>query len=69
MKKPALGALPAITNDIAVPRPVRANNRFRVALDSNRYSVPAQYAGKSLTLKAYPDRLCIYDGEKLIARH
>jgi transposase len=68
-EKGALGALPSAAYDIAVPRPVRANNRFRIVLDSNRYSVPARYAGKSLTLKAYPDRLCIYDGEKLLARH
>ena len=48
---------------------MRASRQFRVALDSNRYSVPAEFAGAGLTLKAYPDRLCIYHGEKLIARH
>jgi hypothetical protein len=48
---------------------VRASSQFRITLDTNRYSVPAEYAGTSLTLKAYPDRLCVYSGENLIARH
>ena len=37
--------------------------QFRVTLDTNRYSVPSQYAGMPLTLKIYPDRLCLYDRE------
>lgn len=55
--------------DLARVLTVRANKQFRVALDSNHYSVPASYAGRSLTLKAYPDRVCIYADNKLIARH
>jgi hypothetical protein len=34
-----------------------------------QHSVPAHYAGQALTLKTYPDRLCVYAGEQLIARH
>ena len=48
---------------------MRASSQFRITLDTNRYSAPAEYAGTSLTLKTYPDRLCLYAGEKLIARH
>lgn len=48
---------------------VRANKQFRVALDSNHYSVPARYAGRSLLLKAYDDRLCVYADQQLVARH
>jgi hypothetical protein len=55
--------------DIAAIRHVRANNRFRVALDSNLCSVPSEYAGARLTLKVYPDRLCMYDENNLIASH
>ena len=55
--------------DLARICSARANNRFRVPLDSNRYSVPPRYAGSRLTLKAYADRLCIYDADQLIARH
>jgi transposase len=59
----------ALPYDIATVSQVRADRQFRIAVDTNRYSVPAEYAGQRLTLKTYPDRVCIYYGEKLIARH
>jgi transposase len=64
-----LKPLPPLSYDIATIESVRACRQFRVVLDTNRYSVPCQYAGMPLTLKIYPDRLCLYDREKLIARH
>jgi hypothetical protein len=48
---------------------VRANSQFRVIVDTNAYSVPAEYARAALTLKLYPDVLCLYHQDKLIARH
>lgn len=66
---PALNPLPAMPYDCGAVRPIRANNRFRIALDGNRYSVPSEYASAQLTLKAYQDRLCIYHNNKLIAQH
>lgn len=68
-EKPHLLPLPPHCFDIANVTQVRASSQFRIALDSNHYSVPAQYAGARLTLKAYPDRLCIYHEDVLIARH
>lgn len=68
-EKPALHPLAVTPYDIGAIRAVRANNRFRVALDSNLYSVPSEYAGAHLSLKVYPDRLCIYHDTKLIASH
>ncbi|MDR3566897.1 MAG: IS21 family transposase [Syntrophobacteraceae bacterium] len=68
-EKQSLLPLPAHPYDIGTITRVRASTQFRVTLDSNHYSVPAEYAGANLTLKAYPDRLCIYCGDKLIARH
>ncbi|MCK5485436.1 MAG: IS21 family transposase, partial [Desulfobacterales bacterium] len=64
-----LNPLPANAFDIATLLQVRASSQFRVTLDANRYSVPAEYAGARLTLKTYPDRLCIYSENQLIARH
>ena len=61
--------LAALPYDVATISQVRACKQFRITLDTNRYSVPAEYAGQRLTLKTYPDRLCIYYQEKLIARH
>jgi transposase len=55
--------------DLARVIPVRASSQFRITLDTNRYSVPAEFAHQRLTLKAYPERLCIYHQDRLIARH
>ena len=68
-ERPALHAGPEQPYDVAHVATVRASPSFRVRWDTNRYSVPAEYAGRLLTLKVYPDRLCIYDGATLIARH
>jgi transposase len=69
-EKRLLQPLPAALYDVGTISDVRACRQFRIRLDSNRYSVPAKYAGKKLTLKAYPDFLCFYsEQEGLIARH
>jgi transposase len=68
-EKPRLQHLPLHPYDIATISQVRASSQFRITLDTNRYSVPAEYAGAQLTLKIYPDRLCLYHQEKMIARH
>lgn len=68
-ERPYLHPLPLHPFDIATVSQVRASRQFRITLDTNRYSVPAHYAGQALTLKSYPDRLCIYHGDQLIARH
>jgi transposase len=68
-EKALLHPLPAGPVDCATVHSVRASSRFRVSYDTNRYSVPAEYAGVILTLKVFADRLCIYHHDKLIARH
>ncbi len=68
-ERESMTPLPPHPYDIATISQVRASRQFRVTLDTNRYSVPAEYAGARLTLKTYPDRLCIYHHDKLLARH
>jgi transposase len=68
-EKPHLRPLPMLPYEAAVVRTVRANSRFRVQVDTNRYSVPARYAGALLTVKLFPDRLCVYHQEQLVAEH
>ena len=68
-ERAALRPLNAIGFDLGRFCMVRASNQFRVAVDSNRYSVPAQYANEHVSVKAYPDRICIYYRDQLIARH
>ena len=68
-ERPQLQPLPDVVHDFGNVHSVRASNRFRVTFETNRYSVPAEYASKRLRLKAYPDRICIYRDDRLIARH
>jgi transposase len=68
-ERPCLTPLPVHPYDIARICQVRASRQFRVTLDTNHYSVPAEFAGQPLILKIYPDRLCMYYQDKLIARH
>ena len=65
----ALSPLPAFSYDTGTVHQVRASKQFRVTLDTNRYSVPAEYAGTRLTMKACSDRICIYHDNTLVARH
>ncbi len=60
---------PAHPYDVATISQIRASRQFRIALDANAYSVPAEYAGQRLALKAYPDRILVYADGKIIARH
>src|ERR1700677_4062884 len=55
--------------DLARVISLRASSQFRITLDTNRYSVPAEFANQRLTVKAYPDRICVYHQDRLIARH
>lgn len=64
-----LRAANVLPYDLARVLSARATSQFRIAFEANRYSVPAQFSGRLLTLKAYPERLCIYDDHQLIARH
>ena len=68
-ERPALRPLPLHPCDIATVSQVRASRQCRITLETNRYSVPAHYAGHALTLKTSPDRLCVYLGDQRIARH
>ena len=68
-EKQSLQPLPIEPYDIGVVKQARASRQFRVTIDTNRYSVPAQLAGVGLTVKRYPDRLCFYHENKLVARH
>ncbi len=48
---------------------VKANASFRITLDTNRYSIPAEYASQRLQMRIYPEKLLIYNQSNLIAEH
>jgi len=68
-EKRSLRPLPSELYNIATIKPVRATKMFRVVLDTNRYSVPHEHAGAKLGMHVWPDRVCFYHENNLIARH
>ncbi|HLE82103.1 MAG TPA: hypothetical protein VJA25_12510 [Dehalococcoidia bacterium] len=61
--------LPAWPWRCCITRPTRATVSCLVFFDSNRYSVPAAYAGRNVMLHAYVDRVEIAAGDRAIAYH
>jgi transposase len=68
-EKPKLRPLTVLPYDLATVTPVSVSRRCRVRLDTNHYSVPPRYASTTLILKTYPDRLCLYHQDQLVAEH
>ena len=50
-------------------RAARATLSCLVSFDSNRYSVPAAYAGRNVLVHAYVDRVEIAAGDRIVASH
>ena len=65
----SLGPLNPNGYELATISHVRATPTCRVALDTNHYSVPPHLAGRPLMLKAWPDRVCVYHAQQLVASH
>jgi transposase len=68
-ERPHMLPLPQNPYDIATPKPAHANHQAFVHFDSNLYSVPSEYGGMPLTLKATPYHLNICKGNQTIASH
>lgn len=67
--KARLLALPDVAYDTRMIRSVKVTPDCRVTFETNTYSVPPKYVGQSVTLKASPTEICVYDGASLVARH
>jgi transposase len=65
----SLHALTLKPYEPAVLQTVLVSQRCRVTFDTNRYSVPPAFAGKTLMLKIYPARLVLYHQDRVIAEH
>jgi transposase len=68
-ERPHMLPLPHNTYDIAMPQPAHANHQAFVHFDSNLYSVPSEYGGMPLTLKATPNHLDLCKDNQTIASH
>lgn len=66
-----LKPLPVSPADCGVEQQAMADSRFRVTVDTNRYSVPAAFAARRVILRKYHDRIVLLTpGEhRLLADH
>ena len=68
-EKKALFTLPGYRYDPAHRTELCVNSYSLVTYETNRYSVPVEYVGKTVTLKALPETIEIWSGNDLIASH
>lgn len=65
----ALRPLPLYPFETAKCTNVRVNAFSTVRFDTNNYSVPAEYAGRTVGVKGYAEKVEVYADGKLIASH
>ena len=68
-EKDSLRPLPQYTFETAKCMNARVNAFSTVRFRTNNYSVPVAYAGQMVGIKAYPEKIQIFSGGKLIAEH
>jgi hypothetical protein len=69
-EKDLLQSLPTIPYDCCQIKTVRSNKQFRIHFEGNTYSVPSNFAThKTLSIRIYPQKLCLYHQQTLIAEH
>ena len=68
-EKDHLLPLPVVQFNSYTERQATVWRDFHIQYDSAFYSVPVQYVGKKVTVKAAHDTVSIYFGDKLIAEH
>jgi transposase len=52
-----------------VEKPARVSSTCLVAVSRNRYSVPCEYAGRMVSARLYPSRVCIVVDDVVVATH
>jgi transposase len=68
-EQPALLPLPAEPSGPARLLQARVDNRARVCVRQNYYSVPARYAGRRLPVRLSATTVEVLDGPQVVARH
>jgi transposase len=68
-ERQALMPLPEVTPSTDLIIPVVVDRYANARLETNRYSVPPAYAGRTLTLVAGDDTVRIIDGADVVAQH
>jgi transposase len=70
-EKARLRPLPPVPYECCVEKQTVADSRFRVTVETNRYSVPCEFAGRRVILHRYAQRIVLLapDGARLLADH
>lgn len=68
-ERKALFMLPERRYDPSHRTEIRVSSYSLVQFETNRYSVPVGYVGKTVTLKALPETIEIWHGGKMISSH
>lgn len=68
-EKAHLQPLPALLPDTRICKDVYVTHQARVSFEGNTYSVPPQFIGQTLTLKAAPERVWLYSADREVAAH
>lgn len=68
-EKPHLQALPVNPPDTATHLRRRATSTFRLCVDGNRYSVPAEYANAYLDIHLGAEKILVFHKGDQVARH
>ncbi len=61
--------LPSRQWSCCLTRPAKASLSCLVSFDSNRYSVPAAFAGRNVLVRGYVDRVEIACADQVVASH
>jgi hypothetical protein len=61
--------LPAPLPNVDLITPIRVDKTASVRFDTNRYSVPADYVSRTITITANDEHIRLLDGANLIATH
>jgi hypothetical protein len=69
VERPRLLALPEPLPETARIEPIKVDSQAFIHLDTNRYSVPSDYASRIVTLVVDDRTVRLVDGDKLIADH
>jgi len=69
VERPHLLPLPEHDYRCCVTHPVKANGYSQVTFETNRYSIPPAYAGRSLVLRAFAFRIEVLYLDQVIAAH
>ena len=69
LERPLLQALPSHEPDTCIVQPGKASSQHLVKFDGNAYTIPHQYSGKTVTVKATRTDVRIFLDAQLLASH